>query len=287
MIRTLIVVGALMWTSAAGAQTLYASTNFIPGASVKEIPMAEWEIEQTGAAEQTGARILIAAGDDELKAVPAKASRYGSKTFNFPSGTVRVLTFSKAKGGVLHQITTETTLVVLKGSAEVGVAGVQTKIGAGDVVSYPSGVLRSRKGAVEDTTVLLYTVGSAEKAPTSKVVRAKETKEMGPTTPSKPGFYTVFVQRFVLDGNSVRHARIKGPGRSGDALPRQDVLIYVASGTGTLTVGNETKQVSAGDAIREEGAKPTHWEVDHDLIFIATDAPAAAPKAPASPAKAN
>lgn len=281
MIHTLILAGALMLASSVSAQSLYAASNFIPGESLKEVAMAEWEVEQTGAAEQTGARILIAAGEDELKAAPAKSSRYSSKRYNFPSGNIRVLTFTKAQGGVLHQITTETTLVVVKGSAEVGVAGVQTKLGVGDVVNYPSGVLRSQKGAAEDTTVLLYTVGSTEQVPKAKVVRAKETKEAGPTKKPDPGFFSGYVQRFVLDGNSVRHVRNEGPGRSPNAVPRQDVLIYVTSGRGKLTVGDETKEVSAGDAIREEGAKSTHWEVDKFVTFFATDAPSAAPKAPA------
>jgi quercetin dioxygenase-like cupin family protein len=278
MIRMLALAATLAWTTAAAAQTLYAPTNFIPGASVPEVPMAEWEIEQTGAAEQTGARILIAAGEEELKAAPPKAARYGSKTYTFPSGDVRVLTFTKAKGGVLHQITSETTLVVLKGSAEVGVAGVPTKIAAGDVVSYPSGVLRSQKGKVEDTTVLLYTVGSTQAAPKAKLVRRSDTPE-GAGPAGGPGSVKISVRRAALDGNSIRQVRVKGPGRSPDATPRHDVLVYVTSGTGELTVGNETKTVSAGDAIREEGGKVTYWNVPGELTFVATDAPAPAPGA--------
>ena len=64
-------------------------------------------------------------------------------------------------------------------------------------------------------------------------------------------------------------------------------MVYVTSGTGKLTVGDETRQVSAGDAIREEGAKVTHWEVEGQLTFLASDAPAAAPKGPSGAAKAN
>ncbi|NBW89590.1 MAG: hypothetical protein EBR51_06715, partial [Gammaproteobacteria bacterium] len=76
------------------------------------VPMAEWEIVQKGAAEQTGARVLIAAGAAELGRAPAGASRYDSQTFRFPSGDMRVLSFRKASGGVLHQITTETQIYV-------------------------------------------------------------------------------------------------------------------------------------------------------------------------------
>ncbi len=286
MIRTLILASALMWSTSAGAQTLYSATNFIHGADVKEIPMAEWEIVATGAAEQTGARILIAAGDEELKAAPKDAVRYGSKTYKFPSGEIRVLTFTKANGGVLHQITNETTLMVLKGSAEVGVAGVPTKIAAGDVVSYPSGVLRSIKRKNEDTTVVLWTLGSTEKAPKSMVVRGKALKESAPPPP-KPGSSVTFSKRYTFEGNSIRQNRVKGPGKSNPALPRRDVLVYIASGSGKLTVGDETKAVVAGDAAREEGFKSTNWELDGELVFIAIDAVAAAPKGPAEAPKAN
>ena len=287
MIRTLILASALMWTTSAGAQTLYSATNFIHGADVKEIAMAEWEIVATGAAEQTGARILIAAGDEELKGAPKTAVRYGSKTYKFPSGEIRVLTFTKANGGVLHQITNETTLMVLKGSAEVGVAGVPTKIAAGDVVSYPSGVLRSLKRKTEDTTVVLWTVGSTEKAPKSMVVRGKDLKESKPPAPAAPGSSTTFSKRYTFEGNSIRQNRVKGPGKSSPALPRRDVRVYVASGSGKLTVGNETKAVTAGDAAREEGFKSTNWELDGELVFIAIDAVAVAPKGPTEAPKAN
>ena len=55
------------------------------------VQMAEWEIVQKGAAEQTGARVMIAAGPAELARAPSSAARYDSQTFRFPSGEIRVL----------------------------------------------------------------------------------------------------------------------------------------------------------------------------------------------------
>jgi quercetin dioxygenase-like cupin family protein len=119
---------------------------------------------QKGAAEQTGARVMIAAGPTELARAPSSAVRYDSQTFRFPSGEIRVLKFRKSSGGVLHQITTETQLYVATGSASVDVAGVRTELAAGDVVNLPSGIVRNAASGAEDTTLVLHTVASARRA---------------------------------------------------------------------------------------------------------------------------
>lgn len=285
MRNTIAAVAAtlLVWTTAhaqqpAGAPKapdLYMPTNMLFAKDTPVVPMAEWEIVQKGAAEQTGARILIAAGPKELERAPENAVRYDSQTFKFPSGTGRVLTFKKANGGVLHQITTETILYVVKGSATVGVAGKQTKIQAGDVVNLPSGVLRNVKGKGEDTTVLLWTVGHV--APSKSVlIRGKDTKATtiaasGPKG-SDSGAKTD-VKRYNFEGNSVRVAHLTGPGKTNPANPNVDVLIYLVSGRMMITVGDETKEVRAGDMLREQAGKPTYWDVLEESTFVATNAP--------------
>lgn len=149
---------ALALVPAAGAQSPMASqaplvyppppvsmtSNVVLAKDVPVVPMAEWKIVQKGQGEQSGARVLIAAGDKELGRAPPEAVRYESQSFHFPSGQVRVLKFRKASGGVLHQVTTETQLYVASGSAVVGVNGTPTEIFAGDVASLPSGLLESR-----------------------------------------------------------------------------------------------------------------------------------------------
>jgi quercetin dioxygenase-like cupin family protein len=270
---------SLMATTAA-AQTQPAPSNIVYGKDVELVPMAEWEIVQRGAAEQTGARILIAAGAAEMARAPADAIKYDSKTFRFPSGTLRVLSFTKKNGGVLHQITTETQLYVLKGSVTVDVRGVNTEIRAGDVVNLPSGVLRSKKNKAEDTTILAMTVGNTMLGAKAVVVRGKDT----PNTPIPAGPKTdvvmtkVAVQRYTFDGNSVRVARQKGPGKTSSVKPGTDVLLYIAAGQMQITVGDETKEVGAGDALREEAGKPTFWDVRQNTMFIATNAPTTQPK---------
>jgi quercetin dioxygenase-like cupin family protein len=251
-------------------------SNILFAKDVPIVPMAEWEIQQQGRAEQTGARILIAAGEAELAKAPDNAVRYTSQTFAFPTGSVRVLTFTKAGGGVLHQITSETQLYVVKGSATVGVMGVDTEVGAGDVVNYPSGVMRGKKGAAEDSTVLAFTVGNSLKAPKAAVVRAKDTPEtvIAEGEKSGPQGAKVSVQRYTFDGNSIRVARLTGPGKTSVATPATDVLVYLVAGRMQITVGDEVKTVTAGDVLREEAKLPTHWDVAENSMFVATNAPA-------------
>lgn len=249
------------------------TSNVILAKDVPVVPMAEWKIEQKGQGEQTGARVLIAAGEKELGRAPPEAVRYESQSFHFPSGQVRVLRFRKAAGGVLHQITTETQLFVASGSAVVGVNGTPTEIFAGDVVSLPSGVLESRPGKAEDTTVVLYTVRNPAPDAKAALVRGKDLKWL-PITGDKGGLdgTRVSVKRHAFDGNSIRHVRLVGKGRTGSVTPGVDVLIYMLSGRMRITIGDEVKEVAAGDVLREQGGKPTHWDVLETSSFIATDA---------------
>ncbi len=250
-------------------------TNVLLAREVPVVPMAEWQVEQKGAAEQTGARVLIAAGPAEFGRAPPEASRYDSQTFRLPGGEVRVLTFRKDRGGVLHQITTEKSIYVVKGSAMVDVAGVSTPIAAGDVVHLPSGVLRSRPGKAEDTTVVAFTVRDGMPAPKAAVIRGKDLKATLIAGGEKAGLgdTKVKVQRYTFDGNSIRLARLIGTGRSEPVIPKGDVLIYMLDGPMQITIGDEVKMVSAGDVLREQAGKSTHWEVPAKGAFIATNAP--------------
>jgi len=243
------------------------------GQSVSVVPMAEWEIVQTGQGEQTGARVLIAAGDEELKRVPANASRYDSQTFTFPSGEIRVLKFRKASGGVLHQITSETQIYVAQGSASVDVAGVRTELATGDVVNLPSGVLRSLPNRAEDTTIIAYTIKSTAQNPKASVIRSKDNPPAVIESGEKAGESgaKVSVQRYVYDGNSIRIARLSGPGKNAPSTPRADALIYLISGRMDLHLGNEVFEVRAGDALREPAGIPVYWDILEPSSFIATN----------------
>ncbi len=270
--------GIAMATTVALAPLANAASNIRFAADTPIVQMAEWEVKQTGAAEQTGARILIAAGPQELTRAPANASRYDSRTFRFDNGDIRVLTFRREAGGVLHQVTTETQMYVIKGSATVGVAGQVVEIRAGDVVNLPSGVVRSIDGKAEDTTLLLHTVRSA---PGSKaaVVRAADAPASPLTAGPKAGVDNVIVsvQRFAFDGNSIRVARLVGPGKTGVVTPAVDALIYLLSGRMQITIGDEVAVVKAGDALSEAAGLPTHWDVLEESSFVATNGAKAAP----------
>ena len=272
-----------LWLLGAGlmaaAPLALAQSNIRFGADTPVVAMAEWEVQQTGAAEQTGARILIAAGADELARAPANASRYDSQTFRFGSGDIRVLKFYKSTGGVVHQITTETQLYVVKGSATVGVAGQVVELHAGDAVNLPSGVLRSVPKHAEDTTVVLHTVRTSPAGAKAVVVRAKDTPASPLTAGPKAGAdgVKVSVQKFAFDGNSIRIAHLVGPGKTGVVTPPADALIYLLSGRMEITIGDEVKVVKAGDALCEAAGLPTHWDVLEESTFIATNGAKAAP----------
>jgi quercetin dioxygenase-like cupin family protein len=274
--KTISLAAAVLCVSAAAAAP---PSNVIFGKDVPVVPMAEWEVVQSGAAEQTGARILIAAGAEELSRAPPNAVRYDSRTFRFRHGTLRVLDFRKATGGVLHQITSETQLYVIRGSATVGVLGESVRVGPGDVVTQPSGVLRSVAGKAEDTSIVLYTVRSAVPNPRAAVVRAKDT----PATPiasgekSGQGAAKVAVRRYTFDGNSIRVATLSGRGTTSVATPKDDVLIYLLSGRMRITIGDEVRDVAAGDALNEAAGLPTSWNVYENSSFIATNARALLP----------
>lgn len=271
--RSHYVCGALLLMAAITLSGFAAAGEVQYAKDTPVVPMAEWEIVQKGAAEQTGARVLIAAGAAELGRAPAGASRYDSQTFRFPSGDMRVLSFRKASGGVLHQITTETQIYVAKGSASVDVAGVRTEIAAGDVVNLPSGILRNGAAGAEDTVIIAHTVASAPAGAKASVVRGKDNPEAVIESGEKAGVggARVTVQRYAFEGNSIRVARLSGNGQTSPAIPKVDALIYLLSGRMKLHLGNEVFEVAAGDALREPAGVSAHWEVTEPASFVATN----------------
>jgi quercetin dioxygenase-like cupin family protein len=188
---------------------------------------------------------------------------------------------------------------MLQGSADVTVLGKVTTLNKGDAVFLPSGDLRNMKPR-EDTIVLQFFVGSVAEKPRASVVRAKDLKE---TTlaqwesegkwntartpeelrkaPKDAGSYSV--KRYVFDGNSIRHARLKKGGRTAPAKYDVDVLIYISKGRMIRHEGDEVFEVVAGDVLREVKGATGYWELLEDSEFIATDAPHDPRKSRASP----
>ena len=111
------------------------------------------------------------------------------------------------------------------------------------------------------------------KDPKAVVVRGKDNPsaviEAGEKAGEGPA--KVSVQRYAYDGNSIRVARLSGPGRNATAVPKVDALIYLLSGRMNLHLGDEVFEVKAGDALREPAGIPVFWDILEPSSFIATN----------------
>ena len=267
---------------------------FIPAAKAETVPMAEWEAKAEGA-EAAGAPFRYAMGAENVAKAPANASKYESKTFTFPSGSYRVLTWKKGTP-VLHQITFETEIFVVQGSVTLtplfGFEGKPVTVKAGDALFLPAGSIRNAKTS-EDTILLTAIVGNTAKGGAKgKIVTMKEGtdtttarweengKEMSATKPedlkkAPKNALTLTTKRYVGDGNSIRVASYPKAGKSGSNTTQgRDVIIYLAKGRMRRTEGKEVFEMKAGDCMREKMGNPGFWEVlEPNTVFIATDAP--------------
>jgi quercetin dioxygenase-like cupin family protein len=218
------------------------------------------------------------------------------KTFSFPTGDIRVLEFKKDRGGMIHMITSETALYMLKGSGSVGVAGKAVEIGERDVVSYPSGVLRG----AGDATVILWTVTGTKlnEAAKAQIVRFKDSvetltgewdeggKRVRGRTPEEMAkapkdAIRLRINRYNFDGNSVRVTlNYKGGPTSPVSGSPTDSLIYVVSGK--LQHFQDGKDFIAlpGDALREPAGSTNSWTRLEDSSFVATSSQPVVPVKP-------
>lgn len=234
------------------------------------------------------ARIRIAEGEAAVARAPSDATRYSAKEYVFPMGALRVLTFERDAGPVVHQITFETELFLLAGSATVGVGDEVVAIEAGDAVFLPSGVLRNDQPK-EDTIVALFYVHQTADEPAAAVVRSRDveavriaqyvrdgeavtaTKQSDlAKAPEDAGVFDL--RRYAFGGNSIRHARLFAGGKTTPATnSRSDILIYITKGRMRRIEDGKTYEVVAGDAIREEFGKTGHWELLEESEFLATN----------------
>ena len=255
---------------------------YIRGADVEPWHLAEWQTVDP----VMGPRIRIVWGEEAVAAAPPEASKYTEKQYVFPTGTIRVLEFKEDRGGMLHAITVETALYMLKGSGTVEVAGETVQIGEGDVVSYPSGALRGDG----DATVILWHVTGTKINETAKamVVRAKDVpmshSAQWPGPDGKmvrartaedlekaPGdAIRLDLWRYVFDGNSVRVTKNYKGGPTSKTTSSMDALIYVTSGKLHFFQGDEDVIAGPGDAIREIAGHYHNWIRLEDSSFVAT-----------------
>jgi quercetin dioxygenase-like cupin family protein len=219
---------------------------------------------------------IIAADSVHWKTMKAGPAKYRSKTFTLPTGTIRVLEFKKADGGVFYRLGGEKELYVINGSAEVGANDKTETLAGGDAVNLPTGILKSPAHDAQDTTVILYTVPNASKAPVGGAVFGKDAKQISPpTAPAKDGVVSaaLSLKSYSFDGNSIRVVSLKAPGKTPLNAHGTDSILYLLSGKMRLTLGDETKLVQAGDAVREPAGVPSSWDVVEDSTFISTSAP--------------
>jgi quercetin dioxygenase-like cupin family protein len=253
----------------------------IPGASLDVVPMAAWGVDGT---------ILTAVGQGAVDDAPDGASRYGAKEYDYPMGSLRVLTFDSSDGPVLHEITTATELFLIQGSATVGSSGTPVSIVAGDAVFLPDGVLQNDDPS-EDTVVALFTVANTAENPDGMVIHGADLEQMtiaqyvrdGQGTsavkpedranaPENSGVFDL--KRYVFDGNSIRLAMLhQGGSTNAAANSRTDILIYITKGRMLRTEDGVEYEVVGGDAIREEFGKTGHWDLLEESEFLATDMP--------------
>lgn len=263
--------------------------NIMPAKNALVEQIAEWE-------DGGAIRIVLGKGAEDA---PKNASHYEQRTFAWPTGEMRVLHFRKGRGPVLHQVTYETEMYVLEGTAEVGVNGKPVKVGPGDAVFMPSGALRNPKPS-GDVVVLLWNVGTTAKDPKAKVIRGKDLKSastaswvengksMNARTPEEikkaPATAARWsTKRYEFDGNSIRVATFAKSGRSSDGTSTSDALIYIAKGKLGRQEGAEKGVLQAGDGLREATGLTGYWEGLEDSVFIASSAPFPSGFAPTKP----
>ena len=135
-----------------------ADTFVVRGADRSATPMAAWEEDGN----------IRTVGGDAVGQAREGAVTYEAKLVEWPTATVKVLTFAKENGGVLHPITDETLIYVLEGKVQASVAGKGVALSAGDVASLPDGALRNSSSPA-DAVVVAWTAAT-QFAPRAKKV---------------------------------------------------------------------------------------------------------------------
>jgi quercetin dioxygenase-like cupin family protein len=252
---TLAVLGlAAQQAPAAPVAQESADTYVVAGKDRAGVPMAAW---------QKKTEVLTATGADAVKNAPRKAVRYDAKIVAWPTATVKVLTFRKANGGVLHPITDETLVYVLEGSAQATVNGKTVVLATGDVASLPSGAL-TNPGKSVDAVLIAWTAASLVPGATPTVVAAQG------VAPQTMGQLTI--RRYEFPGNSVRAVNMAKGMKTPPNSAKTDSLIYVTRGPMKFTENGQEFTVTAGDFLREVAGVQHNWDVTEESGFVTTSA---------------
>lgn len=265
--RFLTVIFCALFLSATAGSPVLAASKFVAfGKDVAATPTAAWS---------EGSAVKSASGAEAAKA-PKGGAKYTVKAVTWPTSVVRVMTFKKADGGVLHPITDETQFYVLKGAAEFNVNGAPVVLKEGDVATYAKGAVRD--GGADETVIVSWTVGPLTGEPTPTVVRGADVKE-NPTP-------ALVLKRYDVPGNSVRVVKLLKGNSTPEGTAKTDSLIYLTSGKLRFYEADEVHEVGGGDFIWEEAGQKHHWDILENSSFVTTSG---LPKgaAPVNPADAT
>ncbi len=282
--RSIYALGlaALFCATSVFAQTP-AYKYVVRGDTVPDVPFAAWESKDS-----LGTAWHLVSGA-EVATAPKTATRYTVKTVRWPTGTVSVLTFPKAGGGVLYALAGETEFYVLKGAVKATVGDETLDLKAGDVAREPRGVLRNA-GPAEDTVLVAWDVTSLDGKIGPAVVRAKDAKTVPSwqwqqdgktiraatvedTKKAPPDAVRLTVTRYEFPGNSIRVANMDAAVHpTAPAQVPMDSLIYLTSGHVRFHQGGEVVELHGGDFIREDASQSQVWEHLEKSSFVTTSA---------------
>lgn len=254
----LLCVAAMLVTAplaVAAAPAVESDATFVvKGAERAATPMAAWK--------ERGGSVRSASGADAGQA-GRKAVRYEARLVAWPTATVKVLTFRKAKGGVLHPITDEKTIYVMEGALQTTVNGESVSLKAGDLASLPTGAL-SNAGKPADAVVIAWTAASLTPGAAPAVVRGDQ------VAANKAGQLTI--RRYEFPGNSVRAVGLAKGLKTTPNSAKTDSLIYVTAGPMRFMQDGREFVVTAGDFIREVAGLMHNWDVTEESGFVTTSA---------------
>ncbi len=261
----------------------------IPGASAPSTMVAEWvQFDPKDGYPNFG----IAATKETLAKAPATAARYEAKLYNFPTGSMRTLTF-KAGGPVLHMITYETGIYVLSGTASLiplaGHPGKPVTVSAGDALFLPSGYLSNPK-ASEDFVILQAFVSRTVREAKKGIITTKQAapieaaewqvdgKEfrldgLAEIRKAPKNAHRISSRRHIFDGLTFYAVTLSGGRGNVDMRGDIDILMYIAKGRVRRTQGDQTFELVAGDCTRQSAGKSDFWEPHEETLFIAVRAP--------------
>jgi uncharacterized cupin superfamily protein len=272
-----------------GALAMQGDLVHISAAEARTSMAAEWF---TGDVDNTGGPFRTAASKDAFAKAPAEAARYEAKLYNFPTGSLRTLTFKKG-GPIQHLITFETEIFVLAGSATLtpipGHPGKPITVSAGDALFLPSGYLNSPK-ASDDFVVLLAYVGRTVREAKKSIITAKQAVvseiaqwngEGGPMQATKSDeirkapkdAHRLTVRRYAGDGNTIFGLTLRGGRGNTTTRTGSDHLVYVVKGRVRRKEGDQTFELAAGDCTREKVGNAGYWEPLEETVCVATEAP--------------